>query len=274
MENTEEVKNEDNTDKITDSNFKNKLEPRNSKNSPFKGLNFSHLFKESNLFWVFVAGIFALFIWNIPIISFILYPFKLFVTYVHEASHGVAAIITGGHFLKLTMEWDTSGLAYTSGGWRVLVISAGYLGSSIFGGLLFLVAFRKGWEKVILIGLGAFFLICTILFARNPVALVTGFTFGILFLILIKYSNKLVTIFIGFLAIQNCFYSFVDLSNLFNISVTSNINTDAMAMSQELTKGVLPAPVFVLVWLIMSIIIFIVFLQIINSHLRSLKNEE
>lgn len=263
MENTNEVKD--------DSNLKKKLEP---KKLSIKGLNFSPLFKESNLFWIFIAGILALFIWNIPVVGFILYPFKLFVTYIHEASHGIAALVTGGRFLKLTMEWDTSGLAYTAGGWRILVISAGYLGSSIFGGLLFLVAFRKGWEKPILLGLGIFFLACTILFARNFIALATGFIFGITFLVLIKYSNKLVTIFIGFLAIQNCFYAFIDLLNLFNLSVSTNINTDAVSMSQEITKGLLPAPFFVLVWLIMSIIIFIFFLQIIQSYMLSQKEED
>ncbi|MBZ0275343.1 MAG: M50 family metallopeptidase [Anaerolineae bacterium] len=43
-----------------------------------------------------VAVVIVFILWNVREVSFLLYPFRLFVTYVHEAGHGSAAILTGG----------------------------------------------------------------------------------------------------------------------------------------------------------------------------------
>ena len=49
-------------------------------------------------------------------------------TLVHELSHGLAALLTGGRFVQFTITPDASGLATSAGGWRWLIIPAGYLG--------------------------------------------------------------------------------------------------------------------------------------------------
>ena len=41
-------------------------------------------------------------IWNVPFFSFIAYPLRLFVTYVHEAGHSLAALLTGGQVIGFT----------------------------------------------------------------------------------------------------------------------------------------------------------------------------
>jgi hypothetical protein len=70
---------------------------------------------------------------------FLTLPFRLFVTMIHELGHGVAAVLAGGSFLHFEITRRGAGLAYTSGGWRWVIIQAGYLGTAVFGaGLLFL----------------------------------------------------------------------------------------------------------------------------------------
>ena len=72
---------------------------------------------------------------NTKYLSFVLYPFKIFSTWIHELSHGTAAILVGGGIQKLLIYPDTSGLAYTytSGSTfkRGFVASAGYTGTAV-----------------------------------------------------------------------------------------------------------------------------------------------
>src|SRR5437016_3986373 len=78
-------------------------------------------------------------LWFVPILRWLIYPFRLFVVYVHEASHCLAAILTGGKVERFTLHPlnpEYRGLAYTRGGKRTVITSAGYIGSVIIGGLL------------------------------------------------------------------------------------------------------------------------------------------
>jgi hypothetical protein len=64
------------------------------------------------------------------------YPFRLLTTIVHELGHGLAALLTGGAFLRFVVFPDGSGLAYTAGGLPWLIIPAGYVGAALFGAAL------------------------------------------------------------------------------------------------------------------------------------------
>lgn len=46
-----------------------------------------------------VAAFIVFVLWNIPQLDFILYPFRLFVTFIHEAGHSIAAVLTGGRVI-------------------------------------------------------------------------------------------------------------------------------------------------------------------------------
>lgn len=61
------------------------------------------------------------------------YPLRLLTTIVHELSHGLAALLTGGAFVRFVVFPDGSGLAYTAGGIPWVIIPAGYLGAALFG---------------------------------------------------------------------------------------------------------------------------------------------
>jgi hypothetical protein len=72
----------------------------------------------------------------VPFGRFVLYPFTLLATWVHEMGHGVAALLVGGQFHSLDIYADGSGLAMTSNapGWREGVVAvAGLLAPPIAG---------------------------------------------------------------------------------------------------------------------------------------------
>ena len=50
-------------------------------------------------------------LYYIPYGDYILYPMMLVYTFVHEMGHGIAAMLTGGDFIKFEMWLDGSGVA-------------------------------------------------------------------------------------------------------------------------------------------------------------------
>lgn len=212
------------------------------------------LTKKNNLKLIIFSGVLSLIIYKLPFGNLILFPFKLFVTYLHEASHGLSAILTGGELLSFTMKLDTSGLAWTSGGIRPIVISAGYLGSSIWGCLLLLASLERGYEKKVLMALSLFFFIFSLLYARSFVSFFSGMFFGSVMFGLTKIKqSSFLSIFLMFLSVQVCFNS---IDNIFDLLFfPSGVPTDAQSMS-EYFYGIFPPILVALSWLIISGLMF------------------
>jgi hypothetical protein len=163
---------------------------------------------------------------------------------------------------------DTSGLAYTQGGIRFLILSAGYIGSTIWGCLLLVAALKQKSYKPVLYALSLFFLIFTILYARNLVSFTSGILFsGLMFLFSNLKNNYFISIFIGFLAVQTSFNSINDIYELLFLSKLS-ITTDAHLMSQEMTGGLIPPMFFAILWGLVSAILFFIILK------KSLKSKD
>ena len=72
----------------------------------------------------------------------ILYPIRMLVTFLHEFGHAFGAIITGGRVANLEIRPDGSGVCWTAGGSRAVILMGGYIGSAIFGNLLFYIGSR------------------------------------------------------------------------------------------------------------------------------------
>lgn len=116
--------------------------------------------------------VFAL--WQTPLAL----PFKLLVVLFHELSHGIAALATGGSIESLTLTPDQGGLAVTRGGSRFAVLSAGYLGSLVFGLAIFAAALLSRADRVVLGLLGAVLLGAAALYIREGFALVFSVAAG------------------------------------------------------------------------------------------------
>jgi len=59
-----------------------------------------------------------------------------FVTYFHEASHGLVAWATGGQVARMVLQLNGSGYVLASGGHAVLTLLAGYAGSFFWGAII------------------------------------------------------------------------------------------------------------------------------------------
>ena len=67
--------------------------------------------------------------WDTPLV----YPLKIFVVLLHEVSHAVMAVATGGSIERIELSPLQGGACYCPGGNAFLTLSAGYLGSLAVG---------------------------------------------------------------------------------------------------------------------------------------------
>lgn len=130
------------------------------------------------------ALLFAL--WQTPVVA----PLKILIVYLHELSHAIAVLATGGSVESLTVDANQGGLVLSRGGNRFLSLSAGYLGSLIIGSLLFVAAVRTHADRIVLGVLGGIILLTTALFSREVFAVVFGLITGLAMLVTARFLPR------------------------------------------------------------------------------------
>lgn len=220
---------------------------------------FTHLtfFRQRALIVAVIAGILVYFLWNTPALSGVLYPFRLFVTFVHETGHGAAAIVTGGTFGQMVVSPDGSGYASTSGGVRAIILPAGYIGAALFGALLFYLTNTVPYPRTIALVLAALLGLLT-LFYTQPLSLAffVGLGGAVALLALWRYADRGITMLaLDFLAIITGLNAVLDLISLTQVADRFSPGAgrnDAAAFSAEVAP-LLPASGWAVVWAIVAI---------------------
>jgi len=123
--------------------------------------------KEPLIFITYIVAAFL--ISSIPIVY---WPFAWLETFFHEISHGLVALLTGGEVQRIVLYWNGSGLCYYTGGWRIAVAFAGYLGAVLWGAAIYLSARIAGpasrWLAAVMLMI---ILISGVLWARDLVTI-------------------------------------------------------------------------------------------------------
>lgn len=118
---------------------------------------------------------------------YVLYPFTIFSTWIHETCHGTAAILAGGKIIWLNIYADGSGLAYCSmpsgTGKRAFFHSAGYMGTALIGGILLLFRRTKRGPRLGIYATGTIILLTSALYVRNIFGLAVLIPMGLVLLL-------------------------------------------------------------------------------------------
>ena len=187
------------------------------------------------------------YLWYTPVV----YPLKIFVVLLHEVSHAVALVLTGGQVESISLNPMQGGVTYGRGGIPFVTLSAGYLGSLGFGALLVMGAQSRLVSSRFLLALvGGLVLALTLLFIRNGF----GFGFGLLFGSALVFGarqlplvwNRGILIVLG---ITSVLYAILDIKS--DILDRPHLQSDA-AMLAELT-GV-PTLVWGVVWITIAVV--------------------
>ncbi|MDQ4077617.1 MAG: M50 family metallopeptidase [Chloroflexota bacterium] len=153
----------------------------------------------------------ALVFWDSPL----LLPLKLFVVLLHEISHGLAALLTGGQVEQLVLTRDEGGLAFTRGGNRFLILSAGYLGSALWGVVFMWLAWATPSIRRTALRLTAIALaIVALLYVRNLFGLAYVVTAALVLLALGRHgSARLQMAVLWLIGSFSCLYAVIDIGS-------------------------------------------------------------
>jgi hypothetical protein len=196
-------------------------------------------------------------LWFVPYASLVTYPIRLLVTFLHEGGHALAALATGGAVAFIRIFPDGSGVTGTRGGSEIAIVSAGYLGATLYGALLLALGRGEGRRsRGLLLSTGGFVGALTLLFVR-PWDNLFGFGWGVaLTLALAALGLRLPARAAGwlcaFLGVQCVLNALFDLRTLLNLSVGvgGGATTDAVLMSRIFP---LPPVVWAVSWLLLSV---------------------
>jgi hypothetical protein len=196
-------------------------------------------------------------LWDTPVV----YPLKIFVVWLHELGHALAALLTGGQVVSIQLFPEEGGLTTTRGGWPFVILSAGYLGSMFFGGLLLYLSSRRHWGQGLMAALAVLLALSTLLFFRNVFAVLYGLlAAAAMFFSAYRLPVTVNFYIVRFIAVASCLYAVLDIrSDLFTAAPAgSGIVNDAVALSR--LTGI-PAIVWAVLWMGVALLVLIFFLK-------------
>jgi hypothetical protein len=202
--------------------------------------------------FLIAAAALTILISYVPYGWILVYPIRLFVTFIHEGGHALAALASFGAVEKLTIAPDASGVTMTRGGLGPLISSAGYLTTTAFGACLLVWCSRGHSAKAVLTVSAALILVLTAFLAGDPFSWLTGILLAVgLIWAAIGLSARLAHFGLSFLAVQCCLNALFDLRTLFLISATTDHHSDAVNMEK---MTFVPAVAWAVVWIAISLL--------------------
>jgi hypothetical protein len=219
-----------------------------------------------------LAAVLSIALWFIPFAEILSYPFRIFVTFIHEGGHAIAALLTGNSVQSLSVAMNGSGETYTTQGGvisQMIVSSAGYVGAMSFGATLLVLIRRSIAARVVLLGSSIVVLALTTIFGvikplmsgtwgslgGLPFTLLAGGLLAVgLFAVARFASAKVATFLVSLLAVQCVLNALLDLKTVFFLSspFAATVPTDALNMANA--TGI-PAMFWAVLWIALSVLI-------------------
>jgi len=200
----------------------------------------------------------------IPYAEFLTYPFRIFVTFIHEGGHALAALLTGNSVASLSVATNASGETYTTQGGvisQMFISSAGYIGSMVFGALLLVLIRKAVAARIVLLSCGILIFGLTMIYgfikpifwmsawSGIPFTLLAGTVISVGLILIARFASaRVATFFVSFLAVQSVLNALFDLKTLFFLSspFTLTVPTDAVNMAHA--TGI-PAIFWTVIWI-------------------------
>lgn len=185
-----------------------------------------------------------------------LYPIKLFTVLLHEYSHAIVAVLTGGTVVELMVSSDLTGHVKSSGGSRFLTLSAGYIGSLVFGALIFYWAYVRNTPTVVFYILGS--VIVAGMIGFSPTLSTAGITAMILVVlyVLLQYLPQYGKIVLGSIGLSSMLYAIRDIYT--HTIIHPQLKSDAHMLASEIGGT---TQMWGVIWLVVSLIAFVIVIK-------------
>ena len=203
------------------------------------------------LFSVIIA---IFFLWSTPA----LYPLKLLIVFFHESSHALMTIATGGQVIELEIDRMQGGHVISAGGNRFITLTAGYLGSLIWGVVIYLLAVGSKYDKAIMFCLGIIIMAVTALFVRDLFAFGFGGLTGLFMILMgVKAPMQINDIILRVIGVTSM--SYVPLDVYSDTIARTSLRSDAFMLAEEFGGTTV---LWGTIWLLVSVVILIATLKI------------
>jgi hypothetical protein len=217
--------------------------------------------KPASLRTVIILTVLSLILWDSPYFQWLLFPIKTFVTALHEFSHAITCIATGGSVSGMTIVEDNAGhggLTMCRGGNPFIYVQAGYLGTAVWGCLLIMLARVPVLAKSALVSMGIFmagsslFLMAGGLFHGQDIMQTLG---SMVWAVIIgaaliwsgtKLDSGTANTILLFLGIQTALNALTDVWLLVQLAFTPGGSMQDSNAMENLTN--IPAPLWSLLW--------------------------
>jgi len=180
----------------------------------------------------------------------LLYPIRIFVTFLHELGHALGTVFTGGSVEDLQINEDGSGFTRSINGSYAVILMGGYIGSAIMGNLLFYIGARgQKLSQFMLLVVAAFMVVAATFWYNSVFTTVVLFLFAAA-LVLVALKTK----FDGEVAMFFGIASVIFIIQDFNVGPTS----DLAGYAEHI--GIFHETVWMYIWLL--IVLVLTFLNI------------
>ena len=185
--------------------------------------------------------------WEYPI----LYPLKLLVVFFHESSHAIATLLTGGTVKELVINQDQGGHVISQGGNRFIILSAGYIGSLLWGVIIYMASVKSHYDKAIMAVLGISILIITLVLSRSIFSWLFGLLSGGAMLLMARYlAEKYNDFVLRLIGLTSIMYAPLDIYS--DTISRSYLQSDAYLLA-EYTGGT--TLLWGSIWIIISVVV-------------------
>ena len=205
--------------------------------------------------------VFAL--WQTPVMT----PLKILIVFLHELSHAIAILMTGGEITSFNISQNQGGAVWGRGGSRFLSLCAGYLGSLIIGLVLLIAALRTNADQIIVAGLGVVMLLITLLYIRSGFAVAFSAGVGVVLIIIAwKFEHAMNDLVLRIIGLCSIFYVPYDIIS--DTILRSQLRSDARMLAEEFGGTTM---IWGIIWLLISLAAIIIALRYglgKNSNIR------
>jgi hypothetical protein len=186
-------------------------------------------------------------LWGFPV----MYPLKLLVVFFHESSHALATVLTGGRVEEMVVNSKAGGHVLSQGGNRFVSLNAGYLGSLIWGVVIYTFAASTRMDRPVMAFLGVVIALITLFYVRNLFAILFGLTTATAMILCARYLNEKINDFIlRIVGLTSMIYVLLD---IFDDTISrSHLRSDARMLAEEFGGGTI---LWGCLWIMISAVI-------------------
>jgi len=202
--------------------------------------------------WQLMAITAAIFmLWNYSIMI----PLKIFVVFLHEVSHALTTLLTGGDVLELSLVPRQGGHVITRGGNRFLISTSGYLGSLFLGASFFIFALRTNADRILVAVLGLSMFVLTAFYIRDVFPVAYCLSGGAFLLLSARFLNRQINdLLLRIIGLTSMIYVPYDIFS--DTLARSEIRSDARNLAESFGGTTM---MWGSIWLVISLV-FILFI--------------